>query len=113
MVTLITSLHSEEDSALAFSNIEAVPFVQIYGRAEETWLNLRTDLSIYQLGESPTRFRKMFQKIDIPGSDDDFRTRHRDIVMVKAAKAAKLMGSMILTIPSVKDDRVDLDITVP
>jgi hypothetical protein len=113
MVILITSLPNEDEVGGHFSNIEAIPFVQIYGRAEETWLSLRTDLSIYQLGESEQIFRKMFGKINIPGSDDDFHTRHRDIVMIQAAKAAKQLGQMIFTIPRVKDDRVELDITVP
>jgi hypothetical protein len=112
MVMLITSL-DEDEMGIAFSNIEAVPFLQIYGRAEETWLNLQTDLSIYQLGESVKVFRKMFKKINIPGSDDDFHTRHRDIVMMQAARAAKQFEEMILSIPRVKDDRIDLDITVP
>jgi hypothetical protein len=112
MVILITSL-DEDEMGIAFSNIEAVPFLQIYGRAEETWLNLRTDLSIYQLGESVKVFRNMFQKINIPGSDDDFHTRHRDIVMMQAARAAKQLEEMIFSIPRVKDNRINLDITVP
>jgi hypothetical protein len=112
MVMLVTSL-DEEEMGTALDSIESVPFLQIYGRAEETWLNLRTDLSIYQLGESERRFRSMFQKINIPGSDNDFHTRHRDIVMMQAARAAEQLGEMIFTIPRVKDDRIDLDITVP
>jgi hypothetical protein len=111
MVILISLL--EDDGALLWPHIEAVPFLQIYGRAEETWLNLRTDLSVYQIGESEKKFRNMFQKIDIPGSDNDFHTRHRDIVMIKAATAAKQLGEMIFSYAHVEDSRIDLDITVP
>lgn len=112
MVCLITSL-DEQRAGTAFSNIEAVPFLQIYGRAEETWLNLNLRMSVYQVGQSPLKFRKMFDKINIPGSDADFYTRHRDIVMIQAAHAAKHLGRMIFEIAHLKDDRIDLDVKVP
>jgi len=113
MVIIITSLESEADQARCFDLIEAVPFLQIYGRAEETFLGLNTDISVYMIGEQPTEFKKMFGKVDIPLSDSAFYERHRDVIVNQCLRAADVMIRYIKSIPSMKIDELEINIQFP
>lgn len=109
----ITSLESEADQARCFDFIEAVPFLQIYGRAEETFLGLNTDISVYMIGEDPIAFKKMFGKVDIPLSDTAFYERHRDVILNECLRAANVMIGYIKSIPSMKIDELEINIQFP
>jgi len=113
MVIHITSLHSEQEQATCFNLIEAVPFLQIYGRAEETFLNLNSDISVFMIGENPTMFRDMFGKVDIPLSDTAFYQRHRDVIINQCLKASDIIISYIKSVPEMKIPELDIDIVFP
>lgn len=113
MVIYITSLESEADQARCFDLIEAVPFLQIYGRAEETFLSLNTDISVYMIGEDPEMFKKMFGKVDIPLSDSAFYERRRDVIINQCLRAADVMIGYIKSVPSMKIDELDINIQFP
>lgn len=111
MVIHITSLR--DGGMDCFDLIESVPFLQIYGRAEETYMNIDTRISVYQIGESPKLFRESFGKVDIPLSDDAFYIRHRDILLHQSLKAANLLIQMIKSLTELNEPRIDVKIIFP
>lgn len=111
MVISITSLR--DGGMDCFDLIESVPFLQIYGRAEETYLNFDTRVSVYQISESPKVFRDSFGKVDIPLSDEAFYVRHRDILLHQSLRAANLIISMIKSVPELDFPRIDVKINFP
>jgi hypothetical protein len=113
MLIFITSLKSEQEQAQCFDYIEAVPFMQIYGRAEETFLNLNTKISVFMIGERPRMFRDMFGKVDIPLSDTAFYERHRDVIINQCLRAAGIMIDLIKSVPSMQIEELDIDIKFP
>jgi hypothetical protein len=113
MVIHITSLRSEAEQAQCFELIEAVPFLQIYGRAEETFLSLNTDISVYMIGDKPTLFKEMFGKVNIPLSDTAFYERRRDVILNECLKAADIIMGHIKSIPYLKIKELDIDIAFP
>lgn len=113
MVIQITSLYSEVEQAQCFDYIEAVPFLQIYGRAEEIFLNLNTDISVYMIGEEPTKFRDMFGKVDIPLSDSAFYERRRDVIINQCLKAADIIIGYIKSVPGMRIPELGIDVSFP
>jgi hypothetical protein len=113
MVIQITSLKSEQEQALCFDFIESVPFMQVYGRAEEVFLNLNTDISVFMIGENPTRFREMFGKVDIPLSDSNFYERRRDVIVNQCLRAADIIIGHIKSVPSMNIEELGIDIKFP
>jgi len=100
MVMAITS--TRDGGADCFDLIESVPFLQIYGRAEEKWIKLQKHIFIsFGLTISPREFRSHFEKVDIPLSDDGFYVRHRDILSTHAAKASRLLIKVLADKPKV------------
>lgn len=87
MVMEITSLR--DGGADCFDLIEAVPFLQVYGQAEETYLSLLGDVSNIGFSFSESKIKSAFGKVDIPLSDRDFYTRHRDVLIVKSLRASR------------------------
>lgn len=99
MVMHITSLR--DGGADCFDLIEAVPFLQVYGRAEERYLELTKAsenssryVSGYNLYE-PTQFRKAFEVVDIPLQDAGFYQRHRDVVINQAFKVSQMLIPLV------------------
>jgi hypothetical protein len=100
MVMAITSLR--DGGADCFDLIEAVPFLQIYGRAEEKYIKLSKidDDDLFcpasALGNfDPKDFRDLFDTVDIPLQDSGFYTRHRDKVILQAMKSVRIMIPII------------------
>jgi hypothetical protein len=100
MVMAITSLR--DGGADCFDLIEAVPFLQIYGRAEEKYIKLSKidDDDLFcpasALGNfDPKEFRDLFDTVDIPLQDSGFYTRHRDKVILQAMKSVRIMIPII------------------
>jgi hypothetical protein len=111
MVMQITSLR--DGGADCFDLIESVPFLQVYGRAEEVFLKLQGDLNDRGLGEDGEALREYIGKVDIPLSDRDFYVRHRDVLVIKALKASRLIEEIIKTTPQVVSWNGRLDFTLP
>jgi len=95
MVMAITSLR--DGGADCFDLIEAVPFLQVYGRAEEIYLKSYDNLYDYGMGSSPEQLRRDIGKVDIPLSDQGFYVRHRDVLIVRAMKASKIITNLLKT----------------
>lgn len=93
MVMAITSL--EEDGADCFDKIEAVPFLQIYGRAEETFLKISKPTIGARLIRDGSQMRSALEVVDIPLSDRDFYVRQRDVIVIKALKASKMIVKLL------------------
>jgi len=90
MVMSITSLR--DGGADCFDLIESVPFLQIYGRAEETYLELMRDEEVkFGSLHDPKGFRKLFDKVNIPLSDEGFYVRNRDVMVVVSQKVSRLL----------------------
>jgi hypothetical protein len=113
MVIHITSLRSEVEQAQCFDLIESVPFLQIYGQAEETFLGLNTDISVFMIGEKPTAFKEMFGKVDIPLSDTAFYERPRDVILNECLRAADIIIGHIKSVPQLKVEELGIDIQFP
>jgi hypothetical protein len=60
MVIQITSLR--DGGADCFDLIEAVPFLQVYGRAEEIYLQSYDQLYDYGMGTQPSQLRTLLGK---------------------------------------------------
>lgn len=95
MVMEITSLR--DGGADCFDLIEAVPFLQVYGRAEELYLKTFDNLYDYGMGSTPKRLRSDIGKVDIPLSDQGFYVRHRDVLVIQAMKASKILTNLLKT----------------
>jgi len=95
MVMQITSLR--DGGADCFDLIEAVPFLQVYGRAEETFLQSYDNLYDYGMGSSVEQLRRDLGKVDIPLSDQGFYVRHRDVLIVQAMRASKILTKLLST----------------
>lgn len=100
MVMDITSLR--DGGADCFDLIEAVPFLQVYGRAEEKYIKLikQDEDELFPPEEAlawitPKDFKQVFDAIDIPIHDRDFYTRHRDVVIIQAMRSARIMIPII------------------
>jgi len=93
MVVAITSLRSGGEDC--FDLIEAVPFLQIYGRAEERFLQLSKPSLGARLIRDGSQMRSALEVVDIPLSDRDFYVRNRDVIVIKALKASKIIGEKI------------------
>jgi hypothetical protein len=93
MVMAITSLR--DGGADCFDLIEAVPFLQIYGRAEEKFLELSKPTIGARLIRDGPQMRAALEVVDIPLSDRDFYVRHHDVIVIKSLKASKYIGRMI------------------
>lgn len=87
MVMAITSLR--DGGADCFDLIEAVPFLQIYGRAEETFLRLLKPTIGVRLMESGPKMKAALDVVDIPISDKDFYVRSREVLVIKSLKSSK------------------------
>jgi hypothetical protein len=95
MVMNITSLR--DGGADCFDLIESVPFLQVYGRAEEIFLKTYDNLYDYGMGSSNELLRSHIGKVDIPLSDEGFYVRHRDVLVVQAMKASKIITNLLKT----------------
>jgi len=93
MVMAITS--TRDGGVDCFDLIESVPFLQIYGRAEEKYLQLIKPNIGSRLIRDGTEMRAALGKVDIPLSDTDFFVRRRDILVIQALRAAKEMIALI------------------
>jgi len=93
MVMAITSLR--DGGADCFDLIEAVPFLQVYGRAEEIYLKLLIPKPRFYLIKDGRRVRDLLGKVDIPLSDTDFYVRHRDVLVIQALRASKELDYLI------------------
>lgn len=93
MVMAITSLR--DGGADCFDLIEAVPFLQIYGRAEERFIQLsKPTLGARMIPDGPS-MKAHIEVVDIPISDRDFYVRQRDVIVIKALKASKYIRRII------------------
>jgi len=106
MVMEITSLR--DGGADCFDLIEAVPFLQIYGRAEEKFLYLSQPSLGARLEMDGTQMRDAVGKVDIPLSDTDFYVRHRDVIVVQALRAAKVVDEIVQYHKSVGYDMIQI-----
>jgi len=106
MVMEITSLR--DGGADCFDLIESVPFLQIYGRAEEKYLYLSRPSIGARLELDGTKMRDIVGKVDIPLSDTDFYVRHRDVIVVQALRAAKVIDEIIQHHKSVGYDMIQV-----
>jgi hypothetical protein len=95
MVIQITSLR--DGGSDCFDLIESVPFLQVYGRAEEIFLKTFDNLYDYGMGSSNERLRADIGKVDIPLSDSGFYVRHRDVIVIRAMKASKIITNLLKT----------------
>jgi len=95
MVMWITSLR--DGGADCFDLIEAVPFLQVYGRAEEVYLKSYDKLYDYGMGTQPTGLRTLLGKVDIPLSDEGFYVRHRDVLIVQSMRASRIITGLLKT----------------
>lgn len=93
MVMNITSLR--DGGMDCFDLIEAVPFLQVYGRAEEKYLELSKPTLGARLLRDGTMFRSQLGKVDIPLSDRDFYIRRRDVIIVQALRASREIGYLV------------------
>jgi hypothetical protein len=93
MVMAITSL--EEDGMDCFDKIEAVPFLQIYGRAEETYIKLLKPTIGARLIRDGSQMRAALEIVDIPLSDRDFYVRQRDVIVIKSLKVSKKIVDLL------------------
>jgi hypothetical protein len=108
-VIAITSLETEIDP---FEFIQSVPFLQVYGRAEEIFLKLQGNLNDKGLGGN-IDIRKHIGKVDIPLSDRDFYVRHRDVLVIQALRSSRIIEDLIKTTPQVISWTGRLDFTLP
>jgi hypothetical protein len=111
MVIHITSLR--DGGADCFDLIESVPFLQVYGRAEEVFLKSHDNLYDYGMGSSKKKLREHIGKVDIPLSDDGFYTRHRDVLIVQAMRASKIITNLLKTTHEVNAYNGQLRFKVP
>jgi len=95
MVMEITSLR--DGGSDCFDLIESVPFLQVYGRAEELFLKTFDNLYDYGMGSPNERLRQDIGKVDIPLSDTGFYVRHRDVIVIRAMKASKIITNLLKT----------------
>jgi hypothetical protein len=109
LVISITSLDTGID---AFEYIKSVPFLQIYGRAEEVYLSLQGTLNDTGLGGSRD-LRTVIGKVDIPLSDRDFYVRHRDVLLIRSLRSSRIIEDLIRTTPQVVSWTGRLDFTLP
>lgn len=93
MVMAITSLN--EDGMDCFDQIEAVPFLQIYGLAEERYLELMKPTIGARLIKDGREMRAVLEKVDIPISDRDFYIRQRDVIVIKALRSSKKIVELL------------------
>jgi len=113
MVIVITSLESEADQARCFDLVEAVPFLQIYGRAEETFLGLNTDISVYMIGETPSSSGRCLVRSIYLSQTLLFYERRQDVIINQCLRAADVMIGYIKSIPSMKIDELEINIQFP
>jgi hypothetical protein len=99
MVVQITSLR--DGGADCFDLIEAVPFLQVYGRAEEIYLQSYDQLYDYGMGTQPSQLRTLLGKVDIPLSDEGFYVRHRDVLVVQSMRASRIITGLLKETTSV------------
>jgi hypothetical protein len=111
MVMHITSLR--DGGADCFDLIESVPFLQVYGRAEEVFLKSYDNLYDYGMGSSNEQLRRDLGKVDIPLSDQGFYVRHRDVLIVQAMRASKILTNLLSTTTKVVAYNGQLRITLP
>jgi len=111
MVMYITSLR--DGGADCFDLIEAVPFLQVYGRAEEIYLKSYDQLYDYGMGTQPKELRTLIGKVDIPLSDDGFYTRHRDVLIVQSMRSSRIITNLLKTTTDVDAYNGQLKFTVP
>jgi hypothetical protein len=111
MVMEITGLR--DGGADCFDLIESVPFLQVYGRAEETYLQMLKPLNDTGIGSRGKALKSAIGKVDIPLSDRDFYVRHRDVLIIQALKASNHMVELIKTTPQVVSWNGRVDFTVP
>jgi len=111
MVIQITSLR--DGGADCFDLIEAVPFLQVYGRAEEVYLKSYDALYDYGMGTQPKQLRTLLGKVDIPLSDEGFYLRHRDVLVVQSMKASRIITDILKTTREVIAYNGQLNFTVP
>jgi hypothetical protein len=93
MVMSITSLR--DGGADCFDLIESVPFLQIYGRAEQVYLKLLRPTIGARLIKDGSQMRSALEIVDIPLTDKDFYQRHRDVIVIKSLKASKRIVEML------------------
>lgn len=111
MVMAITSLR--DGGADCFDLIEAVPFLQIYGRAEELYLKSFDALYDFGMGSEPKKLREHIGKVDIPLSDEGFYVRNRDVLVIQAMKASKIITQLLRTTKEVSAYNGQLRFSVP
>jgi len=95
MVCHITSLR--DGGMDCFDLIESVPFLQVYGRAEEIYLKSYDSLYDYGMGSQPNKLRDLIGKVDIPLSDEGFYVRHRDVLIVQSMRASRIITEILKT----------------
>jgi hypothetical protein len=110
---LVIAITAQETEVDPFEFIESVPFLQIYGRAEETYLKLNKNLNDKGLGTSQEELRSYIGKVDIPLSDRDFFVRRREVLLIRALKSSRIIESLIKTTPQVVSWTGRLDFTLP
>jgi hypothetical protein len=111
MVMRITSLR--DGGADCFDLIESVPFLQIYGRAEQIYLQSYDQLYDYGMGTQPYELRTLLGKVDIPLSDQGFYVRHRDVLVVQGMKASRIITDLLQTTTEVVAYNGRLNFKVP
>lgn len=111
MVIQITSLR--DGGSDCFDLIESVPFLQVYGRAEEIFLKTFDNLYDYGMGSSQEKLRSDIGKVDIPLSDEGFYTRHRDVIVIQAMRSSKIITNLLKTTTKVDAYNGQLRFDVP
>lgn len=96
-----------------FDLIESIPFLQVYGQAEESFIKIQKPLMDTGLEEIGSSLRQVIAKVDIPLSDRDFYTRNRDVVVIQALKASNIMIEIIKRSPQIVTWDGQLDRTLP
>jgi hypothetical protein len=109
LVIEVSSL--QEPQGDVFDLIESVPFLQIYGKAEETYMKLLKQQDEYIVPTTrPIDLKSHFGKVSIPLSDKGFYVRNRDVVISDALKAANLMEDIIHHTSTVTFRRISFDL---
>lgn len=96
-----------------FDLIESIPFLQVYGQAEESFLKIQQPLEDTGLEDIGSSLRKAISKVDIPLSDRDFYIRNRDVIVIQALKASNIMIEIIRRSPQIVTWDGQLDRTLP
>jgi hypothetical protein len=106
-VEMTMAITSTRDGGMdCFDLIESIPFLQIYGRAEEVFLKLQKHIPLFfGITSDPKLFRKMYSKVNIPLSDEGFYLRHRDVLMTNSVEVSKTIKGLLAEHPKVFDPK--------